>query len=151
MWLHNFDEWLDSSGFTLPTSFNPEEVLIEYRRPKDIQLHGDAIRRLSAGFSVYGPTYTSVQKSVELRQAAYLKIERKRGKDMRDYMATSRAVQTLLSLAIRGTVYPRKVMAVYRDERTIIDVFFVPTLRPESSLTSPFDIGFLISRRVLRD
>ena len=142
LWLHNFDEWLNSSGFTLPTSFNREEMHIEYCRPKDVELHANASRRLSAGFSVYGPKYTTVQKSIELRQAAYLKVERKSGKDLRDYMATSRTVQTFLALAIRGTVYPRKVMAVYRDERTTIDVFFVPTLRPESSLTSLVDMVF---------
>ena len=62
LWLHNLDEWLNSSGFTLPTSFNLEEMHFKYCRPKDIELHANARRRLSVGFSVYGPKYATLQK-----------------------------------------------------------------------------------------
>jgi len=142
-WVHNGDEWVNRSGFSLPTHVNIDDVVIQYGRPKDIPLHTAKSRSLSVGFSVYGPNYTKPQNRVEIRQEAYLKIMRTRGKDLSRYLETYRAIEAFLSLAIKGPVYPRKVkVALTTDPKRLIDVFYAAVTRPVSQVRLSHDMVF---------
>ncbi len=150
---HNFDEWLNVSGFDISRPNTPGRAEVKYQQPDTIPLYSSDAYDVRIFFGYRGPNYDSVQKHVMIEQSASVVVTMKASRSLKSYLRIHKHMVNFLHLATRDSVYITDISATVSatigdgesaTERKIpVTIFVAVGALPPEKAVSPHEMAFL--------
>jgi len=144
------DDWVNISGFKMqpPTK---GRFTVKYKRPEDIHANVSNDLKVSIRFGIEYPTFSRLQKEVNIKQRAHMGITPTVARSLNEYLEIIYRIQNFLALAIMEPVHPLSVEGILESKKNemenketydSVDISYRLSNIPNPSETFPWDMVF---------